>query len=127
GGRGGALDLVRRSLPPGPRTRPPARRGAVRTAPRRGSPACSPRGALLERRGARALRRARLPRVAPPRGLLSRRRGRAGAGGGALIYTRATVALSEPTRLLLEVHDWPCHKPGQFAMLGPDPERRHRD
>ena len=44
-----------------------------------------------------------------------------------MIYTRAAVALSEPTRLLLEVPDWPGHRPGQFAMLGLDPERRHRD
>jgi dihydroorotate dehydrogenase electron transfer subunit len=44
-----------------------------------------------------------------------------------LIYTRATVALSEPTRLLVEAPAWPGHKPGQFAMLGLDPERRHRD
>jgi dihydroorotate dehydrogenase electron transfer subunit len=39
----------------------------------------------------------------------------------------ATVAHADASRLLLDVPDWPGHRPGQFAMLGLDPERRHRD
>jgi dihydroorotate dehydrogenase electron transfer subunit len=39
----------------------------------------------------------------------------------------ATVAHADASRLVLEVADWPGHRPGQFAMLGLDPERRHRD
>jgi len=32
-----------------------------------------------------------------------------------------------PTGLSLAVPGWPGHRPGQFAMLGLDPARRHRD
>jgi len=39
----------------------------------------------------------------------------------------ATVAHADASRLVLQVPDWPGHRPGQFAMLGLDPERRHRD
>jgi dihydroorotate dehydrogenase electron transfer subunit len=44
-----------------------------------------------------------------------------------LISTRGVVAHADATRIQLAVRDWPGHKPGQFAMLGLDPERRHRD
>ncbi len=39
----------------------------------------------------------------------------------------ATVVHADPSRLVLDVPDWPGHRPGQFAMLGLDPARRHRD
>ncbi len=38
-----------------------------------------------------------------------------------------SVRDASATRLVLEVPGWPGHRPGQFAMLGLDPERRHRD
>jgi len=38
-----------------------------------------------------------------------------------------SVREASATRLVLEVPGWPGHGPGQFAMLGLDPERRHRD
>jgi dihydroorotate dehydrogenase electron transfer subunit len=44
-----------------------------------------------------------------------------------LIYTRGTVAAADSTRVLVDVPDWPGHRPGQFAMLGLDPARSHRD
>jgi dihydroorotate dehydrogenase electron transfer subunit len=44
-----------------------------------------------------------------------------------LIFARGTVVAADPTRLVLDVPGWPGHRPGQFAMLGLDPERRHRD
>ncbi len=34
---------------------------------------------------------------------------------------------ADATRLVLEVPGWPGHRPGQFAMLGLDPSRAHRD
>lgn len=37
------------------------------------------------------------------------------------------VREASATRLVLEVPGWTGHRPGQFAMLGLDPERRHRD
>jgi dihydroorotate dehydrogenase electron transfer subunit len=39
----------------------------------------------------------------------------------------ATVVHADASRLVLDVPDWPGHRPGQFAMLGLDPERRHHD
>jgi dihydroorotate dehydrogenase electron transfer subunit len=44
-----------------------------------------------------------------------------------LRYARGVVAAADATRVLVEVPDWPGHRPGQFAMLGLDPERNHRD
>jgi len=44
-----------------------------------------------------------------------------------VISTRATVVAADESRVLLEARDWPGHKPGQFAMLGLDPDRTHRD
>src|SRR5262249_35593430 len=61
------------------------------------------------------------------RALLPRRRGRARARGRAVILARARVASADATGIRLEAPDWPGHKPGQFAMLGLDPERAHRD
>jgi dihydroorotate dehydrogenase electron transfer subunit len=44
-----------------------------------------------------------------------------------LIFTRGVVARADATRIELAVPDWPGHRAGQFAMLGLDPARRHRD
>ncbi len=44
-----------------------------------------------------------------------------------MIYARGVVAAADPTRVVVDVPGWPGHKPGQFAMLGLDPERSHRD
>lgn len=41
--------------------------------------------------------------------------------------TIGSVREASATRLVLEVPGWTGHRPGQFAMLGLDPERRHRD
>jgi dihydroorotate dehydrogenase electron transfer subunit len=37
------------------------------------------------------------------------------------------VTGADATRVVLDVPDWPGHRSGQFAMLGLDPERVHRD
>jgi dihydroorotate dehydrogenase electron transfer subunit len=44
-----------------------------------------------------------------------------------VIQTRARVAVADATGIRLEVPGWPGHRPGQFAMLGLDPDRTHRD
>jgi len=44
-----------------------------------------------------------------------------------LIQARARVAAADATSIRLEVPGWPGHRPGQFAMLGLDPDRTHRD
>jgi len=40
---------------------------------------------------------------------------------------RGVVAAADAARLLLDVPGWPGHRAGQFAMLGLDPARVHRD
>jgi dihydroorotate dehydrogenase electron transfer subunit len=44
-----------------------------------------------------------------------------------LKYARGVVTAADATRVLVDVPDWPGHRPGQFAMLGLDPARTHRD
>ncbi|HXX46877.1 MAG TPA: dihydroorotate dehydrogenase electron transfer subunit [Myxococcota bacterium] len=44
-----------------------------------------------------------------------------------MIFARGVVARADATRIELAVPDWPGHRAGQFAMLGLDPARRHRD
>ena len=44
-----------------------------------------------------------------------------------MIRALARVREAGATRLVLEVPGWPGHRPGQFAMLGLDPELRRRD
>jgi len=44
-----------------------------------------------------------------------------------LRYSRGVVAEADATRVLVDVPDWPGHRPGQFAMLGLDPSLTHRD
>jgi len=42
-------------------------------------------------------------------------------------YARAQVVTADASRVLLRAPGWPGHRPGQFAMLGLDPDRTHRD
>lgn len=44
-----------------------------------------------------------------------------------MIYARGVVAAADASRVLVDMRGWPGHKPGQFAMLGLDPDRTHRD
>ncbi len=44
-----------------------------------------------------------------------------------MIRAIATVREAGASRLVLEVPGWPGQRPGQFAMLGLDPARLHRD
>jgi dihydroorotate dehydrogenase electron transfer subunit len=42
-------------------------------------------------------------------------------------YLRAETVRANESGVVLSVPGWPGHRPGQFAMLGLDPERVHRD
>jgi dihydroorotate dehydrogenase electron transfer subunit len=44
-----------------------------------------------------------------------------------LIRSVGTIVASEPRRLVVDVPGWPGSRPGQFAMLELDPDRRHLD
>ena len=124
----------RRDPEPGGRRRR-ARRGLGRRAARvtaRGSARAGVLRVHLEVRGSNAAALALYShwalRPRAPRALLPRRRGRARARGRAVNYLRGVRrAPRMPTRVLSTFRAGRAIAPGQFAMLGLDPARTHRD